>query len=86
MVHETIDLYEFTTGFYMVEFKKNLIQFLSFFLPLHSYLCTKMYLQPCSFTVGIFILRPLRLSLQLLLFLDLKTTNLNKKFRSFYEY
>ena len=85
MAHKTIDLYQFTTGFYMVEFFKNSIQFLSFFLPLHSHI----FVQKCiynSFTVGIFILRPLRLSLQLLLFLDLKTTNLNKKFRSFYKY
>ena len=54
MAHKTNDLYEFTAGFYMVEFKKNSIQFLSFFLPLHSHI----FVQKC--TVGIFILRPLR--------------------------
>ena len=45
MAHKTIDLYEFTTGFYMVEFKKNSIQFLSFFLPLHSHI----FVQKCRY-------------------------------------
>ena len=30
MAHKTIDLYEFTAGFYMVEFKKNQFNFFHF--------------------------------------------------------